>query len=225
MNVSSPHACWGSPSCASPYGDHTTQQAGLWVQSVSGHMCVYFCEAVGKYQPQNSRGGGPNVTRIVAQSLAFQPRYGWASSGEVPTALSTLSPRYSSYTWLQLQADRIFSGQLSLKLLMNVLAKAATETLLLWLVTWENVGCSELLQIKGGLEANAGDHRDSLQTTIKPSTSPAIGTGWGWKRMEILRSTCKIGCNSAGFIFKPRICIAMSSTGTSPHWKGLQDMP
>lgn len=118
-----------------------------------------------------------------------------------------------------------FSVRLSLKLLMNVLAKADTETLLLWLITWENVGCSELIQIKGELEAKAGDHRDSLQTTIKPSTSPAIGTGWGWKRMEILRGTCKIGCNSTGFIFKPRICTAMSSIGTSPHWKRLQDMP
>lgn len=60
---------------------------------------------------------------------------------------------------------------------MSALAKVAIETLLPRLDALENVGCSELIQIKGMLEAKAGDHRDYLKTTIKPSTSPAIGTG------------------------------------------------
>lgn len=65
--------------------------------------------------------------------------------------------------------------------------KVATQTLQpASLVALENVGdfcfhmgCSELVQVKGtlGRETSAGEHGDCLQTTIKPSTSPAIGAG------------------------------------------------
>lgn len=66
---------------------------------------------------------------------------------------------------------------------MSALAKVVIETLLPQLDALENVGCSELIQIKGRLEAKAGDHRDSLKITIKSCTSPAIDTGWEWKKL------------------------------------------
>lgn len=114
---------------------------------------------------------------------------------------------------------------LSFKLLMSVLAKVATKTLLPWLVALENVGCSELIQIKGRLEVRSGDHRDSLHTTIKPSTSPAIGTGWGWKRLGNLEWHLQNRMQWPRIFFKAQNLQCRVFHRHQPHWKWLQDMP